>query len=60
VLDRLLQLLATHQVTGKQLHDANIVATLLEHGVRRLVTFNIGDFQRFADVITLVPLSAGT
>lgn len=60
VLDRLLQLLTTHPVTGKQVHDANLVATMLEHDVCRLLTFNTADFQRFADVITLVPLPATT
>jgi predicted nucleic acid-binding protein len=58
VFDRLLQLLATHPVAGKQVHDANLVATMLEHGVRRLLTFNAGDFQRFAGSIDLVPLPA--
>ena len=58
VLDRLLHLLATHPVTGKQVHDANIVATMLEHCVRRLLTFNAADFQRFTKVIALVPLPA--
>lgn len=32
---------------GRQVHDANIVATLLAHGERRLLTFNDGDFIRF-------------
>jgi predicted nucleic acid-binding protein len=56
VLDHLLQLLRSHQVTGKQVHDANLVATSLDYGIHRLLTFNTGDFQRFADIITLVPL----
>ena len=33
--------------SGKQVHDANIVATMLAHGVGRLLTFNVADFQRF-------------
>lgn len=60
VLDRLLQLLTTHPVTGKQVHDANLVATMIVHGVYRLLTFNTADFQRFADVITLLALPATT
>ena len=39
---------------GKQVHDTNIVATMLAHGERRLLTFNIADFRRFADVIEVV------
>ena len=35
-------------------HDANIVATMLAHGERRLLTFNGTDFHRFGDRIALV------
>ena len=47
-----------HPVTGKQVHDANLVASMIEYGVFRLLTFNVADFQRFTDVISLVPLDA--
>lgn len=60
VLDRLLSLLSLHPVAGKQVHDANLIATMLEHGVRRLLTFNTADFSRFVGAIDLVPLSVGT
>lgn len=39
---------------GKQVHDANIVATMLAHGETRLLTFNGADFRRFAPVIEVV------
>ena len=57
VLDRLLQLLTTHPVAGKQVHDANVVATMLDHGVHRLLSFNTADFRPFIGLITLVPLA---
>lgn len=34
-------------VAGKQVHDANIVATMLAYGEDRLLTFNAKDFRRF-------------
>ena len=40
-------------VGGRQIHDANIVATMLAHGERRLLTFNAGDFRRYGDLIEL-------
>ena len=40
-------------VGGKQVRDANIVATMLAHGERRLLTFNIADFRRYGDRIEL-------
>jgi predicted nucleic acid-binding protein len=57
VTEHLLDLLARFSVGGKQIHDANIVATMLAHGVRRLLTNNVDDFARFAGVITIVPLA---
>ena len=36
---------------GRQVHDANIVATMLAHGEHRLLTFNTADFQRFGALI---------
>ena len=49
VTDRLLNLVAAHDVNGKPVHDANIVATMLAHGVDRLLTHNVKDFTRYAD-----------
>ena len=39
---------------GRQIHDANIVATMLAHGERRLLTFNGSDFARFAPPIEII------
>lgn len=39
---------------GKQVHDANIVATMLAHGETRLLTFNVADFRRFGTIIELI------
>ena len=41
-------------VGGKQIHDANIVATMMAHGELRLLTYNVADFRRFGDRIQLV------
>ena len=53
---RLLDILRTTTCTGKQLHDANVVATMQEHGLTRLVTANLSDFRRF-DGVDLVDLA---
>ena len=49
VADRLEQLLRAIGARGKVIHDANIVATVLAHGVGRLLTHNVKDFDRYAD-----------
>ena len=54
VTDALLALCREVSVGGRQIHDANIVATMLAHGEHRLLTFNTSDFQRYGDRIELV------
>jgi predicted nucleic acid-binding protein len=52
----LLRLLQSIAAAGKQIHDANIVATMLAHGIPKLLTHNTADFARFGGLITVVPL----
>ena len=54
VTEWLVELCREVAVGGRQIHDANIVATMLAHGERRLLTFNTADFRRFGDRIELV------
>ncbi len=56
VTHQLLQLLESTNTAGKQVHDANIVATMLLHGVDTILTNNVADFNRFSHLITLLPL----
>ena len=57
---QLLNLLAHTTVAGKQVHDANIVATMLVNSVPRLLTHNIADFKRFEPKIQVEPLLTET
>ena len=54
VTHRLTSLCREVHVRGCQIHDANIVATMLAYGERRLLTFNAVDFHRYGDRIELV------
>ncbi len=58
VTANLLTLLTTIVIGGKQVHDANIVATMQTHGLRRLLTHNTADFARFGALIQVEPLVA--
>ncbi len=40
VTEQLLQLLTNHKLGGKQVHDANIVATMKAYGISTLLTHN--------------------
>jgi predicted nucleic acid-binding protein len=39
-----------------QVHDTNIVATMLSVGIGRILTNNSGDFAPFTHLITVIPL----
>ncbi|HEX6985231.1 MAG TPA: type II toxin-antitoxin system VapC family toxin [Planctomycetaceae bacterium] len=42
------RLIVTYAVAGVQVHDARLAAAMLAHGVTHVLTFNAGDFARFA------------
>ena len=54
VWNELMRLCRAFSFGGKQVHDANIVATMLAHGETRLLTFNAADFRRFVGLIEVV------
>lgn len=56
--DRLLMLMKEVNLGGKQVHDANIVATMLTHDIKHLLTDNVEDFKRFKSYITIIPIRA--
>lgn len=45
-----------HGVRGKPAHDARLVAAMRLHGITRILTFNVGDYARYApDVVAIDP-----
>ncbi len=55
-VNQLRQLLSKIPAAGKQVHDANIVATMLAHNVPNLLTHNTADFSRYSKLINVIPL----
>ena len=60
VTARLLELVQQFPTGGKQVHDANIVATMLVYNIPSLLTHNTDDFARFSGLITVLPLETTT
>ena len=56
VFARLRALLDDVDCSGKQIHDANVVATALTYGVQRILTSNTQDFERFTALVEVVEL----
>ena len=54
--ERLLGLVGSATATGRQVHDANIVAVALTHGASTIVTDDARHFARFAEHLTIEPL----
>ena len=48
--ERWLKLVDSFGVRGVQVHDARIVAVMLAHEIRTVLTFDAGDFGRYTDL----------
>jgi len=46
-----------YRVSGKQTHDARLVAAMIVHDVKHLLTFNAPDFKRFTTITAVNPQS---
>ncbi len=55
---RLARIAESASCVGKQIHDANLVATALAHRVDRILTDDITHFARFRDFVEIVDLRA--
>ena len=53
VTSQLVKLMRDFQVGGKQVDDANIVASMLAYDIPCLLTHNVKDFRRFGEVVRI-------
>jgi predicted nucleic acid-binding protein len=49
------RLVQRHRVTGKNVHDARLVAAMAVHGVGAILSFNVVDFARYTEIMVLRP-----
>ncbi len=49
------RLIVAHRVSGVQVHDTRLVASMTVYGVKQILTFNTGDFARFSGIEALLP-----
>ncbi|GAB4432141.1 MAG: type II toxin-antitoxin system VapC family toxin [Anaerolineae bacterium] len=54
VTAQLMDLVKVYPTRGKQIHDANVVATMLAYNIDTLLTINVDDVKRFQDRIKLI------
>lgn len=51
----LMSLLRRHPVTGGEIFDLQIIATMKQNGISRIYTFNTDDFKAFQEIEPLTP-----
>lgn len=49
------ELAKTYSARGKNAHDARLVAAMLRHGIRQILTFNTADFKRYREIEVIDP-----
>jgi predicted nucleic acid-binding protein len=49
------RIVVQHAVSGVQVHDARLVATMRVHGVTHLLTLNVSDFARYGGITAVHP-----
>jgi len=50
-----LDLLRRRPVTGGDVFDLQLVATMLANDVQRIYTFNVEDFEAFPELVVVIP-----
>jgi predicted nucleic acid-binding protein len=54
------RLVSVNLISGKNAHDARLVAAMTVHGLTHLLTFNTADFARFSGITAMDPASLTT
>ena len=58
IAQRWRKIVMDYGVSGKQAHDARLVALMLSHGITQLLTLNTPDFARYPEITPLTPAEA--
>jgi hypothetical protein len=48
-------LVRRYGISGKNVHDARLVAAMVEHQIPKILTFNGADFMRYREIAVLDP-----
>jgi predicted nucleic acid-binding protein len=49
------RIVVQYSVSGVQVHDARLAASMVVHGVGHILTLNVGDFSRFSGLTAVHP-----
>ena len=51
------RLVLSHNIIGKSVHDTRLVAQMNVHNIEKILTFNVKDFHRYANINAVEPTS---
>lgn len=51
------RIVSRYRVSGRQVHDTHLVASMLVHGISNILTFNGKDFLRYQEITVLDPIA---
>ena len=60
IFDEWKKLVVSYAVSGRDTHDARIVAAMNVHGIKSVLTFDEEDFKRYKNIITVLTPPAVT
>ena len=49
------RVVTAYRASGKNTHDARLVAAMLVHGIGSILTFNVPDFARYTEITVVDP-----
>jgi predicted nucleic acid-binding protein len=49
------RIVTSYHVSGKNTHDARLVAAMIVHGISGILTFNVPDFTRYTEITVIDP-----
>lgn len=55
VVARCMRLCRERRITGRRIFDVQLAASMLCHGIKRIITFNKADFERIEGIEVVVP-----
>ncbi len=54
-IERLMKIAEKYQISGKNIHDAAITATMLENGIKNILTYDKKDFEIYKEITVHSP-----
>ena len=55
VISELMKLTVEHNIKAQKIHDTTIAATMIQYGIKNILTYNKKDFENFKKIKVAIP-----